>query len=746
MRADARGVVHRVGQGVTDVARKAKDTVIGRVDLTAQKPGKSQEMLAAHIAQQREVIVISRLVPDALRIQHSSELVLAMYRKHIGVQNDEKGVYYCAFGNAGYLAGIDVSLDLVKMVLPPFSLPLGVNVELKASLQFSAGGVKQLLLMLHRSFPKQVSLQTINPLCFMALSGWEKRATAGISVQAGASVEPPTLINLDGYSLSINLVNLQAGLKAGCRYIRLTDSNAGWYPSCTDANLETDVAQFANPDKEVLKGLLNEWRRHLRDEVFQTWKTSRDSRIKPFMEHLNQRLTFDISLSQGVVRSSSEQVENWLNGLGWHLRDLYKNGYTTTLTPQEYNQGTAYISTARTMLAQAKARAETARQTGQKLPQKQGNAPIGHVPRSTPRCRADIAVWSLGANAAASTGVDVSQAVSLGQFIQATEIADVASVQAGLQAGARTELTGRAQFMSSRYQTESPPLSRPGQNVVLTQDTKVTYTQAIWTYQAGGGITLPFDVNISYQKAGQRFLKNDMSYSSATAYWEPASLWTVNDRKSARLETGSGLSLGISMSLKKIQVLKASQNQTPANIRHYPFHLGLTISQFIAFINAIPSSLFDPTFMQENPYILIESSFRFQTQQFVEVKADGELESLCNKFFQSGRIKDTTKLALETVRCRVRLGSDLDQTKTSFKLGVDVLGVGGGVELTKIRQAENMFIKDLCILDFIVPRPVVSGVGLAGQQAGGAVAVPVALHPDQKVPAVVLLPHTFQLD
>lgn len=759
LRVGASELLHKGGQAVGGVFRATTGKVIEVVNDTRLKPRDRQEMLAAHVAQSRELVVISRMVPDSLRLQHISELALETYKKHIVAENDYKGVYYCAFGNAGYLAGINVGADLVKLVLPAFALPFGFDTQANITVTFVGGGLKHLLLLLHRGFPKNMQMyhstvqysngqqvnnhmwQTVTPITFMALSGWEKRFKGEIAFSAGASVGFP-LINIDGHSLSLNLVNLNAGINAGGRFHKLKDPLPGWYPTVTDRSLEIDFARFANPDKEVLKGLINEWRKHLRDTVFQTWINSQDSEIKPFMNLLNQRLTSYVSPTRGVGVTGSVEVLNWLDSIEKFAREPSLIRKLSNLTSTDWEDVRKYINTALITLNNAKVQADRTEADGQKLPVKTRYKGLteGQLNQATSRCRADITVWAFGTGASASTGGSASQAITLGQFYQASEVADAVSAGAGLKLEAGTAATGNARFMSSRYQTEA--LSSKRINLILTQDTKVTYTQVVWNNQAGGAVSLPLDVAIGYEREQRTLLKNDMNYYSATAYWEP-----IRHSLGILLKPGSGLSLGTSISLKALSELRS--NPVPAKIKRYPYHLGLSQGQFIAFVNSIPTSLFDPKFMQEHPYILIESSFRFLNDQYVQIQADGEIESLVKQFSSFWQTRSPgTLVALESIRCRLHLGSDLDQTRTAFKLGVQVAGIGAGIELEKVRRAGNLFIKDLYIADVGVLQKGQSVlIGTTPSTTSGGQPAAAALTPDrdQKVPAVVLLPHTFEL-
>lgn len=754
----------RALHGAQQAGRQLVGKVIEVADSKRPKGG-AQAQVAAHITQSREVIVISRLVPDELRFLYSTELVLNMYQKHMGIEQDYKGLYFCAYGSSGYGVGLSVSVDIVQLLLSSVAPPFGLNLSITLKGGVKGTLIEHLLLLIHRAFPKglnmydfryqgtdgrlrdQYTWHTTSPICFMTLQGWEKRIEVSVGFEAGLSVGLPSF-NIDGHSLELNLANFEIGLNGGCRLYHLKDPLPGWYPHIMDQRLEQDFYKVSNPNKEELKRLINQWRKYLRDDVFKSIKSSTNPQLRQFQKLLDQRLTLDLSLSRGVVVHSSQKVLNWLNNIEWHFNELARNRLIS-ISARDWQALTDYLGQAKSRLREAKFQANWSSQTGEQLPRKgryNGISPTQLKQAESKYCRADITVWAFGAQASAKTGGSASQEISLGQFYQTNELADAASIGVGLNLGAGTEIKGNARFMSSRYQTQAP--SSKGKNLIFTQDAKVTYTQVVWSYSAGAGASLPFDVEIGYTKAREKLLKNDMHYYSATGFWQEA---PAGSR--AALEEGSGLSLGTSISLNALAKLRATPNPPPAHLKRYPYYLGLNRATFLAFVNSIPASLFDPAFMTEHPYILLESNFRFINQEFVVVNTDGNLRSLCHQYFGkfgTGGNKFTRLpmgiVELESVRCRVRLGDELDQTRSAFKLGLQVAGIGAGIEIEKIQRAGNMFVEDLYIWDVSTPY----FESPASQQTPGPVAgsPPVSPAPDRdrKVPPTVLLPHTFQID
>lgn len=723
------------------------------IDKKRLNPRNAQQVTAAHIHNSRELVIISRLVPDQLRIHHHSELALETYKRYIGVEDDYKGTYFCSYGNVGYLVDLSLGLDVTKLLLPPLSLPFGIDASAEVSIGLKGGVIQHLLLLIHRGFPKglqktylntytdgsqgySTEWETLSPICFMALRGYEKRFDFKVGASISLDVGFPQ-INIDGHSLSLNLASLSAAMNAGGRFYRMTDPLPSWYPSVLAEELEIDFARYATPNKEVLKGMIDKWRIHLRDTVFVDLRHDTRQEAENFIALLNQPLSLKLSLRRGVSVTPSQDVLQWLNTIESQFQYLLQRGIVTA-TPTEQAQIKEYLQNARATLSTTYYQAYHTKYTGENLPRKTRWDGLNVTPflEQPHYSRAKITVWALGGSASVGIGVSGAQAAPLGKFSQIAEAAGIDAPEVSASLGTATEIKGGARFMSSRYQTIAPSTSR--KNMYMTQDTKVTYTQVVWSYSAGAAANLPFDFQIGYEKGREKLLKNDINYYSGIAYWQHA-----GPNANTRALLGSGINLGTSISLKLLLEIKNNPNPNNPRLKRYPYFLGLRRQVFVAFASTLPASLFEPGFMLENPYIILESSFRFKTVGHVPTDHNGELQSLTKAFFrdQDGKfVRRPADTVLECIRCRIRMGSDMEQTRSVFKLGLHVAGVGAGIGIEKIQRAGNLFMKDVYRWD----TPYSLAVQPTPQAEPQASVAPPDL--DQNVPATVLLPHTFQID
>jgi hypothetical protein len=765
-------IAHTAARGLhasQGVARRVVGKGIEIADKRRTRTRGARKELTAHIHQSKEVAATSRMIPESFRVQYSSELVLNMYRKHLGRGKDYKGLFFCAYGSSGYFVGLSASIDILQLLLSPVAPPF-IAPSAKLNVEVKGGAVEHLLLFVHRAFPNglqmyshryqvpggpqydQYNWQTVSPICFMTLRGWEKRIEVSAGFEAGVSIGLPSL-NIDGHSLTLDAANFQAGIRGGCRLYHLEDKLPGWYPHITDQRLEYDFFTVASPAKTEVKKLYNEWRKYLRDTYFKSVLTSQNPVFNPLRTLLNQRLTLDVSFSRGIFVHSSQEVEAWLNKLRTVVHQLTAQR-VLQFPGNSYADLDNYLQTAILTLRNAKYQ-ETASSTArEKLPLKHRYLPIpgNDLPNHhTRHCFADMTVWAMSTGASASSGISAAQEFSLGQIHTTDSVADDSAISAGgLGLSAGISVTGDARFMSSRYQTQAP--SSKGRYLILTQDTKVTYTQVAFNYQAGVTVNLPFDIaELGYQLSNGRLLKNDINYYSATAYWQLS-----GEEGVVALEEGSGINFGVSISFKRLKALRDPRTPVAKNIKRYPYYLGISQTAFLSFVRSIPGEFFEPAFMRENPYILLESSFRFVNQEFGGVNEKGQLRSLVHQYFGKGKFQRSPngQVELESIKCRVRLGTEIDRSAEVFKLGLHVAGVGLGISLQKVKRAGNMFIEDFYTWMNPALRapsatagqvpPSRPGQSQAVQQA--ALIPPTFEERERMVPATVLLPHTFQID
>lgn len=746
VRDKVKGVASAAKAKTKETLHKAGDAVARQADKIRPDKDRTQGVIAAHNAVAREVVIASRLVPDHLRILHSSELVMDLYRKEVGVSEDYKGMYYCSYGSSGFSGGIEISVDIAQLLLSNLSPPLGIEISAEAKVEPKGDKVDHLLLMLNRGFPKTpispLTWKTNQPVCFMTLQGKELGVSIKGSVEAGASLGFEQL-SINGHSLSLNLARVQAGIQGGCKFYRLNDPLPGWYSDIMDVNLQSDFAKVASPGKEQLKQQINEWRKHLRAVIFEEHpEHATDQRLDGFRKLLNKRLSIDFSLSRGLKVTPSHEVEIWLRNIRETIERLSRENIIS-LQQGEPEELEKYLAAAIQAITDAK---HDDVQKGAKkvpLPLKSNYQQImGDLEGyKSKQCFANLTVYSVEGDASAEVGKDLSQAIPLGEIFKTDKVEDVEVASISASAGA--SIIGNARFMTSRYQTFSRSDNR--QRMFLTQDTKITYTQVVGQYSAGAIASLPFDIEVGYAKEGEKVLRNDMNYYSVSTYW-----LETNPFVNPQLCAGSGISLGTSISLKKLRTIaaKSAISTSPTDpdlaklIRRYPYYLGLTFQQFINFVKQIGPLITDEM-IEEHPFLLIESNFSILNPETIEVIKEGDkLESLIKKFFGKKDRKISRlpqiPLRLESIRCRLRLGTDMDQTRSVFKLGVHVAGIGAGVSIEKVERAGNMFIKDLYVWDAPVQSTFDPNVTPS--------VAPKTITPDQKVPATVLLPHTFQID
>lgn len=773
-----------VAQG-KQVGRRMAGAGLNRLDRNRKDQDILRDVIAAHIRESRELVVASNMVPDQYRIYALSELAQEAYLQHITREKDYKGIYYTVFGTSGYKISGTLELDIIQLILASLVPPLGINLSLGVSVTVEGGKIPYLLLMLHRSFPHQQfsipanpgqsAWKTQKPINFLALHGNEISIKIKGEIGAGISIGLPTL-NIDGHSLELNLASVAAGVEAGCKFYHLTDPFPGYYPLVSDPKLETDFGTVVSPGKEELKRQINAWRVHIRDNVLTQEQLDRPE-CEKLKELLNIRLRFGFSRTQILRIASTEDVIEWIDQIDKELNDLIVGRWIIPIEDQERNQLENYLKEAKESLQRTKWHADNSHAKGSPIPLKTDYAESTEANLASKRLMGKYnvvtaSVWGLGGSVSASAGLSIVQEFPIGEFFPALAESEILpGIDAGLNLEAGVSITGNARFMSSRYQTISDDSN--GGPMIFTQDTKVTYSQVVLSSSGVATAAFKSDFEISFEREREKLLKNDMNYYSACAYWlgNPNPFVSIPSQNSAGevpMREGSGLSLGISISLKKLHDYKEILDLDPEDdtfFRKYPQFLGIEPAVFKQFILSLPDLLFEDPFITEHPYILLESSFRFKTLQNIRITENGHPESLTKKFFRkqdgvySRRNEEHT--VLESIRVRVRYGSDLDQTRSVFKLGVQVAGIGANAGIEHIKRAGNMFIEDLYIWDVPIvvhaPPAIASSQPITSPaqrkkaqsaQTEEATTAPIMSpqNRDHKVPATVLLPHTFEIN
>lgn len=743
-----------------------------------QPKGGAQSVLAANeILLQHNPLVDSQVIPVEAKIQSSAELTLNMYRQAFGADDPYLGQYYCSYGSAGYNFSAEVGFDfgpMLSLLAPPLCITA------KPSLKGDVERVKHLLLVIQNAFPAVMPRPPITsavtpsvaprelilPLCFMALYGVEKGGGVQFTFEAGLSVGVP--INIDGHELSLNLLSGTVSVAGKCRFIHLEDQLPGWYRSVSDKELEEDVYRLASPSKRELKRRIDAFREMLRKKIKgivpKEYHPVTTESLKKLNDLLNTSLLIK-PLRLTNLKPSTVEVTEWLDNIAKPIEDLNHDG--VVFSDQDNTELQDYIKGIRDALTDAKVREVVQRRAKEPVPLKQhlDLVETSQVPaQKTDKCHTHIAVWGIEGGASAKTGDSVSQGFDLGMLTQMPGAENLGS-SASAEVEAQTEVKGDIRFMSSRYQTYvAPPV---GESLLFTQDTKITYTQIVWNATAGASANLPFDVSVGRERSWEKVFKNDMNYYSATAFWREAGAG-----HQATLLPGSGMSVGISMSSAKIQDLVQNINNPvfDKKLKKYHQNLALTPTEFKAFLSTIPTDLFTEDFVKEHPYVLIEAAFKFNKAQTATIDPKGKLESLTDKFFRDSNKKFTYRrpdiTELDSIRCRVRQGSDANYSRSVFTLGVQIVSPELGVELSRIERAGNLFIEDVFVYvpdPSFVPAiqteaaPIASSPSIPspGQRKRGGPASPAGTSTpasvttperEAEVPPTVLLPHTFELE
>lgn len=763
----SRRLHEQAGQKVKQAAYSTKAGTLRFLGRFQPKAGAQSVLAANEILLQHNPIVASPLIPVEAKIQSSAELALNMYRQTFGADAPYLGQYYCSYGSAGYNFSAEVGFDfgpLITLLAPPFCLTA------KPSLKGDVERVKHLLLVIQNAFPAVMPRPPITwgipsvaprelilPLCFMALYGVEKGGGVQFKAEVGLSVGVP--INIDGHELSLNLLSGEASVAGKCRFIHLEDQLPGWYRSVSDKELEEDVYRLASPSKRELKRRIDAFREVLKKKIKgispREYHPVTTESLKKLRDLLNTSLLIK-PLRLTNPKPSTVEVTEWLDNIVKPIQDL--NHDDIVFSDQDNTELQTYIKDIRDALTDAKVREVVQRRAKEPVPLKQhlDLLETSQIPdRKTNKCHTHIAVWGLEGSASGKTGDSVSQGFDLGMLTQMPGAENLgSSVSAEVQA--QTEIKGDVRFMSSRYQTYvAPPV---GESLIFTQDTKITYTQIVWNASAGASVKLPFDFSLGPERSWEKVFKNDMNYYSATAFWRE-----VSAGHQASLLPGSGMAVGISMSSAKIQDLVQNINNPvfDRKLKKYHQNLALTPTELKAFLSTIPADLFTEDFVKEHPYVLIEAAFKFNKPQTATIDSKGKLESLTDKFFRDSSRKFTYRrpdiTELDSIRCRVRQGSDANYSRSVFTLGVQIVSPELGVELSRIERAGNLFIEDIFVYTPALPTPIASSTPIPspskpkkGESTTPAAASTTALiavpEREAEVPATVLLPHTFELE
>lgn len=301
------------------------------------------------------------------------------------------------------------------------------------------------------------------------------------------------------------------------------------------------------------------------------------------------------------------------------------------------------------------------------------------------------------------------------------------SVGAGISAEARAtaiELSGSIKKTIYRYQCLTyvkGPKSGTRRQLVMTQDTSITYRQAAvgglklsvgvsgtanaWGHGAEGGVMAEL------QPEWARAEYNAISYVSGVVYWHP-------DEKTPEIFDlgGTGYAFGQSCSLNNVKALGTfepttgaatlkTDSATMAYIKALAARLRVTPDQLTTFLKAGGLTMaeiltYDPNV---NPSaVLIEASFSSlptlawrKTARGATTNQIADFRDTMIKAGAASRERD-----LEAIRLRYRIADEATNDKSEFKLGFKVLGNGAGIEISSVDRAGSQGIVDLATVWF----------------------------------------------
>ncbi|MEL7163429.1 MAG: hypothetical protein AAFN92_21910, partial [Bacteroidota bacterium] len=331
-----------------------------------------------------------------------------------------------------------------------------------------------------------------------------------------------------------------------------------------------------------------------------------------------------------------------------------------------------------------------------------------------------------------------------------------------------------------RYQTYA--LSTASRHrLVMTQDVKISYTEHEATVAVAAGVDLMVgrdidltDVHVSdtnlqrlkkvqaAQAKSKSWGKRSMHYRAVTAYWNYDEVTAAG----MKLMNGSGVSFGISLSMRKILRIAYKSHKTGLSFNdrtHLAPHakaLRVSVDELEAFMKSLLIPQFGENDERKGPpvpdfkkqiegyagcmeagAVLVEASYRLVEPLLVKKGKTGSNETdLQPEDLTSGQPwsdffygmlfarPTTAKLKLESIRLRVRLGDTSDHGKNIFRLGLYLFGSGYSLDITRVRSSGNEGILTIHTHSFL---PVDQRVG----RTTGAL--------EDSVPPVTLVPHRF---
>lgn len=312
------------------------------------------------------------------------------------------------------------------------------------------------------------------------------------------------------------------------------------------------------------------------------------------------------------------------------------------------------------------------------------------------------------------------------------------AVIAAANAGARVDalkISGEYKSANVRYQAvyEAPNDNDKKLRVVMTQDSKIVYKQAVFTPIEGkieGSISgLGYTKSLSdindrkeLKKAWDINLINSMNYITTTVYWHsameqptplaPKKLKKLKWESQATALPGTGLSFGGAFLVKNLMKFyqfydSVMEEFLDPDIGDYFVQVAKTLEVQPDELNQFFMKMLDergPSFLRELAElekiesVLLESSFRLDFADIV-LKTVQEGDTKITKL-HSETSKQLLELhesmrTLEAIRLRYRIQDSFNADGDYFSLGFKIDGQGLGIKLKKVDRAGSEGIVDL---------------------------------------------------
>lgn len=585
-----------------------------------------------------------------------------VYNRFLIIAPDIKGNAAAAFGDFGVDVNLSLSFKFSAIAIPILSL--------KASADLSGSLLRDTLLMVHRSCPKEqldvsnrIIWKTGTPVTFMTFKGYKLGLTTKLStsLNLGKSLsktlegmnDNPILADLKGGNTGNQSKNNKANIASigiggtlsvtgsiglTGEFYRWEEDNPGFYSNGMDSNLKTDFENALGPETvEDVGRSVKKWLDYLYVNILD--KVSKKyillgknpplglETLLTQLKNLRNIRTGneeDISAALGIIffdgryklediipRIDEEILEDLAKDLTKGKRLNFRKEIAALIDATE---------DAKSRLKAAKDRADSLK-NGEQFPSK-SSAKVASAFDTRKLCFINMFIFKPEASAGASAWLGASATLTLPGDSSAKAIGGSFSANIDVKADFRK--------VSYRYQTYG--LNRSQVPLMLTQDTNINYSQVRIPKSASLDFSFAA-VSKSLKLDSVDTLVNTMSYNTASLYWlHPGS----TDGKDVQLQTGSGLSFGFSLPFTLLiqlarKILKANNANTPLDdassqeISKYAHSLKLTAEIFTDFLLGLFSED-DQAFLIYAEDIFIKEKFYPQLSAYDSVLIESSLE------------------------------------------------------------------------------------------------------------------------